>query len=71
MAARSWFLQSKPKKAYMAPATEIHAIAIQQFICGSVNVNGDAGITIGEDEPVPGTADSRRNNFWGDDDCNE
>lgn len=51
--------------------TEIHAIAIQQFICGSVNVNGDAGITIGEDEPVPGTADSRRNNFWGDDDYDE
>ena len=46
------------KKAYLAPANEIHTITIQQIMAVS-NVGGTAGITEGEEDERPGTADSR------------
>ena len=52
---------------YMTPAIRIAEAETEEMICSSVvDVNGDAGITMGEGE-APGTADSRRRSVWGDD----
>ena len=55
------------KTAYWAPAIEIEKIQIQSLLNSVSNVGGDAGIEkAGDEEEVPGTADSRRKSVWDD-----
>lgn len=59
------------RKAYIVPALEVHTITIQQMICNSItDVDGDADITMGEEEDpgkeLQGGADSRRRDVWYD-----
>jgi len=55
------------KTAYLAPATNIEMIQIQSLLNSVSNVGGDSGVQkAGDDEEVPGTAESRRNNVWDD-----
>ena len=56
------------KKTYINPAMVVMPFVATQTIAASVTgVGGDTEITIGTDDPVPGTADVKVNrNLWDD-----
>lgn len=56
------------KTAYLAPAVEIEMIQTETLLNTVSRVGGNTGIVIAkDDEDVPGTAQSRYLNVWGDD----
>ena len=55
------------KTAYLAPAVEIEMIQTETLLNIVSGVGGNSGIVIAkEDEEIPGTAQSRYLNVWGD-----
>ncbi len=52
------------KKQYISPEFFIQDVELQNFVCGSVGVSGDTGITKGGTEETPTQGDSRRKNIW-------
>jgi hypothetical protein len=55
------------KTKYITPDFTFTEYNEEELICASIkDVDGDAGIVIGEGD-TPGTADSRSNGVWDDD----
>jgi hypothetical protein len=60
------------KKLYMAPAINITKITLQPLLNTISGVDGDTGVeNAGEDEEIPGTANSRRKSAWDEEEDEE
>lgn len=56
------------KKYVAAPTISYKETDLDSFMSNSITgVEGDTKIDVNDDDPIPGTADSRRDNLWDDD----